>query len=146
MSEENVEVVRECADTFNAFMRGEVTEEAATEVAQRVLGPQFEYHWHSRRGMFPDQPQHVRGFPAFIAFWKQARGAFVDLVMEPLEFIEAPNDRVLTPTRQTGRGRESGVPVEGRFFQVWTLRDGKVREVEFFLRRADALEAAGLRE
>ena len=147
MSEENVQIVREAYDNFNAFMHGEMTEEALMEVAQQVLDPQFEYHWHSSLGMFPDEPQHLRGVPAFMAFWKQVRSAFVDLVTEPLEVIEAPDDRVLTPAYITGRGRESGVPVEvGRYFQVWTFRCGKLREIEFFLRRRDALEAAGLSE
>jgi hypothetical protein len=31
-------------------------------------------------------------------------------------------------------------------FIVWTLRDGKIRKMELFRHRADALEAAGLRE
>ncbi len=146
MSEENVELVRECFDAFNAFVRNEMTEEDITRVARRLVDPQFEFHWHSRRGMFPDEPQQIEGFPAFMAFWEQVRSAFVDFVMEPLEFIEAPDDRVLIHTRQSGRGRESGVPVEGQFFQVWTFRDGKLREGEVFVRRADALEAAGLRE
>jgi hypothetical protein len=32
------------------------------------------------------------------------------------------------------------------FFEVDTLRDGKVRKIEYFRHRADALEAAGLSE
>jgi ketosteroid isomerase-like protein len=131
---------------FNAFMRGEMSEEAVMAVAQETVDPHFEYHWHSRGGMFPDQPQELRGVPAFVSFWTQIRGAFVDLVSEPLEFVEASDHRVLTPMRTTGRGRESGVPVDGQHFQVWTFRDGKVLDMELFVRRADALEAAGLRE
>jgi ketosteroid isomerase-like protein len=66
--------------------------------------------------------------------------------VEPLEFIEAPDDRVLISIRQTSRGRQSGVPIEYHYFQLFTIRDGKVRKVEFFRHRADALEAAGLSE
>ena len=146
MSRENVEIVRKALDTFNAFMRGEVTDEDAAQLGQQLVDPQFEFHWHSRRGMFPDEPQHLRGFSEFLEFWRQFRTAFADLSIDPLEFIEASDNRVLIPCRQTGRGRESGVPVEAHFFQVWTIRDGKVRDAEFFLRRADAVEAAGLRE
>jgi len=32
------------------------------------------------------------------------------------------------------------------FFQLSTIRDGKVSKIEYFRHRADALEAAGLRE
>ena len=42
--------------------------------------------------------------------------------------------------------RESGVPISIHFFQVCTIRDGKVRRIEYFRHRVDALEAAGLRE
>jgi ketosteroid isomerase-like protein len=146
MSQENVEIVRGCFDTFNAWTHGEVSDEAAMEWGQRILEPQFEYHWHSGRGMLPDEPQHIRGLSEFAASWVQMRDSFVDLTFEPLEFIQAPDDRVLVPIRATGLGRESGAPVADEFFQVWTFRDGKVRDVEELHSRAEALEAAGLSE
>ncbi len=145
MSEENVEIVRKCYEAFNAFMRRELSEEAISEVARQFVDPEVEWRWHGRRTM-PDQPQQLRGFPEFVAFWEQFRSAWVDLVTEPLEFIEAPGDCVLVVLRQSGRGRESGVPIETHFFQVWWIRDGKVRKGEIFRHRADALEAAGVRE
>jgi hypothetical protein len=39
-----------------------------------------------------------------------------------------------------------GVPIVIHFFEVFTIRDGRLREIEFFRHRADALEAAGLSE
>jgi ketosteroid isomerase-like protein len=45
-----------------------------------------------------------------------------------------------------GRGRASGVKVETRFYEVYTLREGKVSRVDEYTERAEALEAAGLRE
>ena len=140
MSEENVEIVRKRFDTLNAFMRGELSREALAE----LYDPQAEWHWHDRR-IYPDLPQHLRG-PEVIEFGEQLRGAWVDLTTEPLEFIEAPGDRVVTLIRQSGRGRESGVPIEVHAFQVFTIQDGKVRRAELFLERAEALEAAGLSE
>jgi ketosteroid isomerase-like protein len=141
MSEENVELVRKAFAAGNAFLRGELPSEAVEQFAD----PKIECIWHEERTM-PDQPQHLAGTPAILGFWEQLRSAWADLAMEPLEFIEAPGDRVLTPIRQTGRGRESGVPIELHFFQLVTIRDGRIRRVEFFRHRADALEAAGLRE
>jgi ketosteroid isomerase-like protein len=64
----------------------------------------------------------------------------------PCKRKAAPRDRVLTLIRQTGRGRQSGVPIEYHYFELFTIRDGKVLQIEFFRHRADALEAAGLRE
>jgi ketosteroid isomerase-like protein len=55
-------------------------------------------------------------------------------------------EAVLCFVRQAGRGRQSGVPVEIHFFEVFTIRDEKVRKAEFFRHRADALEAAGVSE
>jgi ketosteroid isomerase-like protein len=74
----------------------------------------------------------------------QFRDGWVDLLAEPLEVSEAPGDRVLALIRQSGRGRESGVPISIHYFGVWTFRAGKVRRVGYFRHRADALEAAGL--
>jgi len=142
MSQENVEIVRRSIDAFNAFMRGE----SAVPVVEHELADQrFEFHWHDER-IYPDVPQHLRGAPEFIEFWEQLRSAWVDLVQEPLEFIEAPEDRVLTPTLISGRGLRSGGSIDVHFFMVWTIRGGKVRKIEVFRHRADALEAAGLSE
>jgi ketosteroid isomerase-like protein len=141
MSQENVEIAREGIDAFNAFMRGDLTNEEAADIAD----PQIEWHWHARR-TFPDARQHLRGIPEMIGFWEQYRSAWADVVVEPGEFIEAPNDRVLIPSHQTARGRESGVPIEYHYFQLSTIRDGKVRKVEIFRHHAEALEAAGLSE
>jgi ketosteroid isomerase-like protein len=81
-----------------------------------------------------------------IAFSEQYRDEWEDLVAQPLEVIEAPGDRVVGLIRQSGRGRRSGVPIVIHFFQVLTIRDRKVRQIEYFRHRADALEAAGLRD
>jgi ketosteroid isomerase-like protein len=141
MSQENVEAVRKLGDAVNAFMRDELSSEAYAELHD----PQIEVHWHDQR-TYPDAPQHLRGLPEVIEFTEQYRNAWDDLAQEPLEFIEVPDDRVLVFIRQSGRGRESGVPIVIHFFEVITIRDGKVGKIEFFRHRADALKAAGLRE
>jgi ketosteroid isomerase-like protein len=136
MSRENVEIVRAAIDAFN---RGDWDSFAES------FDPQIEAHWHDQR-TYPDTPQHLRGVPEVIEFTEQYRSAWDELTQETLELTEAPDDRVLVFTRQSGRGHESGVPIEIHFFQVLTIRDGKVRKIEYFRHRADALEAAGLRE
>ena len=140
MSQKNVQIVREAFDDFNAFMRGELSSEAFAD----LLDPQIEVHFYEER-VFPDFPQHLRGIPEFIGWLNDVQGA-MDELAQPLEFIEAPRDRVLVPTRQSGRGRESGVPFELDYFALFAIRDGKVRSVEFFPDHAAALEAAGLWE
>jgi ketosteroid isomerase-like protein len=141
MPKENVEIVRRHIDATNAFMRGELSSEAYAE----SLDPQCEVHWRDRQ-TYPDTPQDLRGVPEIVAFSEQFRAGWVDLSQEPLECIDAPDDRMLVLIRQGGRGRESGVPVEIHFFEVLTIRDRKVRKIEYFRHRADAMGAAGLSE
>jgi ketosteroid isomerase-like protein len=67
--------------------------------------------------------------------------------MSPEEFIDAGDDRVFVFSREGGRGRGSGAEVETHpTAHLWTLRDGKAIRMQSYWERADALEAAGLRE
>ena len=141
MSEENVEIVRAYIDAVNAFMRGELS----SEVHAESFDPQCELLWHDQR-TYPDTPQHLMGASEVIAFAEKFRDDWIDVVQEPLELIQAPDGRVLAFIRQRARGRQSDVPIDIHFFEVWTIRDGRVRRLEYFRHRVDALEAAGLSE
>ena len=138
---ESTDTIRQATDARNAFMRGELSNEAYAE----HLDPQIELLWPDRQ-MYPDFPQHLRGLAECIAFAEQYRDGWIDLVREVLEVIEVPDGRVLALVRQSGRGRQSGVPIVIHFFELSTIRDGKVRKMEHFRHRADALQAAGLDE
>jgi ketosteroid isomerase-like protein len=48
--------------------------------------------------------------------------------------------------RQSGTGKDSGVPVELRFGIVHTVKDGRITETAMYMTPEQALEAAGLRE
>ena len=67
------------------------------------------------------------------------------LLMEVTEITEA-DDRVLTGSILTARGKDSGVETVLRFWQVVWLADGKATRRQIFLERAEALEAAGMAE
>lgn len=138
---QNADTIREGVNAFNAFMRGELSSEG---FAQR-FDPRIEMIWQDRQ-TYPDFPQQLRGIGEVIAFCEQYRDGWIDFVHELLELIEAPGGRVLALVRQSGRGRQSGVPVDIHFFQLWTMRDRKVHTIEYFRHRADALQAAGLAE
>ena len=58
----------------------------------------------------------------------------------PREFVDA-GDRVVVATLIRGRGRGSGVEVEARFYNVYTVRGGKVVRMDEFTTRTEALEA-----
>jgi ketosteroid isomerase-like protein len=93
----------------------------------------------------PTQEGQVEGLTAVRATMERWEDSFENLVVTYEESIDA-GDRVVLKTHVTGCGRESGVEVEDRTYMVWSLRRGKVLRMDEFTERADALEAAGLRE
>jgi hypothetical protein len=48
--------------------------------------------------------------------------------------------------RQRGRSKAGGVLVEGRFAQVWTVREGRGLRMDAYSDIGEALKAAGLKE
>ena len=71
--------------------------------------------------------------------------SFDRLTIEGTEFIDA-GEHVFVALLQRGWPRGSQTVVEGRWWQVSTLRDGEVIRVQVFPTREAALEAAGLSE
>jgi ketosteroid isomerase-like protein len=63
-----------------------------------------------------------------------------------VEDVFDAGDQVVTFVRQRGKARHGGPEVDMPFAQVWTFRDGLVTRMEMYSDRAEALEAAGLRE
>jgi ketosteroid isomerase-like protein len=53
------------------------------------------------------------------------------------------DDKVVVVVFQRGVGRTSGVPVERRVGQMWTVRDGRAVRWQIFKDREEALAAAG---
>jgi hypothetical protein len=55
------------------------------------------------------------------------------------------NQLVVSMTNR-GRGKASGVETTWGAWLVWTIRDGRAVRGQAFMRKGDALEAAGLQE
>ena len=55
-------------------------------------------------------------------------------------------DRVLAFMQLTGSGRASGIPTGAETGNVYDLVDGKIKRIQVFFDREEALEAAGLSE
>ena len=130
MSEENVEIVRR-AFAYEIYGVGDRAEAEAIFDPNVVMNP------------IDEGPSY--GFDAMRSDWERWASAFEELEVTAEEFIDA-GDRVLVTAYHRGRGRGSGVEVDTRFYELYTLRDGKVVRVDEFTDRPDALEAAGLRE
>lgn len=128
MSQENVEAVRL---SIAAYQRGE-WDEATAYLAPDVV-------WEV------GQELPARGPAAVREMWRRWNDEWERLDTVGEEIIDA-GDRVFVAMHYQGRGRMSGVAVDQWVFEVHTFRDGRcVSKVDFHT-RADALEAAGLRE
>ncbi len=93
------------------------------------------------RPEFPDAGAYlglegIRGYmQRFLEGWDHA-------VIEGEEFMAA-GESVVVQVHQQASGLKSGVPVNMRYFQVWTLRGGAVIRIESVKGREEALEAVG---
>jgi len=130
MSQENVEVVRKAID-YEYHGVGDRAEAEAIFDPQVVLNP------------IDEAPSS--GFDAMRSDMARWASAFDELKVTFEEIIDA-GDKVVVVAYHQGRGRGSGVEVDTRFYEVYTLRDGKVSRVDEYIDRAEALEAAGLSE
>jgi ketosteroid isomerase-like protein len=132
MSRENVEVVRRQAD---AYAQGD------WEAAMSFFHPDVVYdisRYSAGGGVFHGHEGVRAGFSEWIGSWEDYR-------YELLEVIDAGDDKVVTTSRQTGRGRGSGVEVEVANAVVNTLRNGKIVRMDVYATHSEALEAVGLR-
>ena len=72
--------------------------------------------------------------------------------MDTLDFDQQTEElisvdaKVVALVRRVGRGKTSGAQGEISMAMVWTVRDQAITRLEFFLDRAQALEAVGLSE
>jgi ketosteroid isomerase-like protein len=130
MSEENVEIVRQAVEAFNARDR------------DRLLGlmdPEIEF-----RSVF--ERKTYRGLAEMVQYREDLDATLEEFHSEDDRFLDAGGDRVVYLYRVVGRGTGSGVPVNRENAILWQLRNGKLLKGEVYLDHAQALEAAGLRE
>jgi ketosteroid isomerase-like protein len=133
MSQENVEIVRDAAMTFN---RGDLDawfEYLADDIDYRAI-----------EGALDDRGP-IQGKAAMRAHWQDWLDTFDDLKAEPLELIDVGDD-VVTVLRFAGRAKLSGVQSDLTFAIVYTLRDGKIARGREYWTKEQALKAAGLSE
>jgi ketosteroid isomerase-like protein len=147
MSQENVEIVRRVLELFRSR---DWTAEAGfgerdVAAAIELFHPDFELD--STRAPMADLRGKFRGLSEagdFRSRWLEAWGS----IEFEYELTDAGEHVLATIRRQVMRGQGSGVEVElPAYWQVFTLREGRVARQVFFLEaEAEALEAAGLSE
>ncbi len=128
MSQENVEIVR-WAFAYEMYGHGDRAEAATYFASDFVMNP------------IEEGPSY--GLDSIRDNFEQWASAWEDLEVTAEEFLDA-GDRVVVTARHRGRGRGSGVTVDARFYEVYTLRDGKVIRADEYAERTEALRAAGL--
>jgi ketosteroid isomerase-like protein len=134
MSQENVEILRRL---YERWASGDFT-------PTDPFDPDVE---HSRIGaQTPDLEGRWVGLDEFGTAFREYLEALSDLRTEAERIIDLSDDRVLVLSRQTARGKQSGVPIDHELGDLFTLRDGKIVRFYSYWNRVDALEAAGLRE
>jgi ketosteroid isomerase-like protein len=124
MSQDNVEIVR-------TFLRADV-DEALTCADPGIV-------WN------PIEELPTQGHDAVRASLARWKAEWDDYKVLPEEFVDG-GDRIVVTVRLRGRGRGSGVHIDARFYDVYTLRDRKIVRMDQFTERSEALEAGGLRE
>jgi ketosteroid isomerase-like protein len=134
MSEENVETVRFAYDALSNSGLDEFIECWADDLDHRGI-----------RGA-PDDPGPIHGRDAMRSYIQDWIETFDDFKIQPLELIDAGEERVVGILRIGGRAKLSGVETDQTFGAVFTVRDGKICRGREYATRAETLEAAGLSE
>jgi ketosteroid isomerase-like protein len=129
MSEQNVKAVKE---GFEALERGDVDDLLAR------IHPEFEFTTPPTLTVEPDT---YRGEEGVRRYFDSFYDAMEDVRFVPEEFIDA-GERVVVPVQLLARGKETGLEVEQRIVQVWSVRDGKASRVEVFATLEEAMDAA----
>ena len=129
MSQENVELVRAM---FRAWNQGDY------DTAQDLFDPDVEVE-SALDADFDGEYRGHSGLAKLMQFW----GAFGDFHTD-LERCIPVGNAVVTLLHHHATGRHSGIEVEMRNWQVFTIRNGKIVHYGLFSTESQALEAAGL--
>jgi len=88
----------------------------------------------------------IHGKDALRAYVQDWSDTFEDFRIEPVELIDAGEDKVIAVLRASGQAKLSGVETDLTYAVVYTIPDGKIARGREYWNREEALEAAGLRE
>jgi len=88
----------------------------------------------------------VYGLKAVDEFMRSYVGAFEGYRYEAERLTDLGSGAVLAVVTETGRGRNSGVPVHRFYAVIYNVLDGKIARMTMFAGEEEAREAAGLSE
>jgi uncharacterized protein len=133
MSQENVELARRASNAWN---------EGGAEAVLSYLDPEVE--WHPPRESM--EPGTYRGHAGVREYLGRLGEVFPEARIESVDVIDVNEERVISVIRVIARSEKFGTEIDAKWAWLIKVRDGKGIEVRTFTDRAQALEAAGLRE
>ena len=133
MSQENIELARRASHAWN---------EGGIEAVLPFLDPDVE--WHPPRESM--EPGIYRGHAGVRDYSGRLGEVFDQRRVEPVEVIDVDAERVISVIQVIGRREKFGTDIDAVWAWLVTLGGGKIIEVRIYTDRAQALDAAGLRE
>jgi ketosteroid isomerase-like protein len=144
MSQENVEVVKRLIPPGGMDYKLLFGDDAVWAVAKQRLEPLVTSDF---KGAFITWGQTeftgLDGMRQAFLDWLAPWTSYED---EIKEVFAAGDDRVVVVGLEHGHRRDTGAEVTAESAGVYFLRNGKIERVEYYAKRAEALEAVGLTE
>ena len=141
MSQENVEIAKEGVAAINeAYRTGDIL--PWRRQVEAVCDP--EVVLEAGTEVFTEG--EWRGHEGAVGFVANQMEVLEGMWLRGDEYIDVDEDWLIVATTFGGRARHTGIAVEMDPFHVFRFRDRKVVQWQVFLKREEALEAAGLSE
>ena len=144
MSAENVELVRRLQPRPEADLAVIFRDQEAFAAAEAALAPFFhpDCEVAAELGTLGSYRLHT-GFHGLRDTWLEWLEPWASYRSEIERLIDV-GDRVVVLVRDFGRREEGGPEVAMTTGAIWTVCEGRISAVVFYVRREDALRAAGL--
>jgi ketosteroid isomerase-like protein len=147
MSQENVELIRGLqpsdVDLVEVFRSADAAEALMAGADDVPISPDATIEFVGGESALG--PGQYRGLRGLVEGWRAWLEGWDSQVMQLEELIDA-GGQVVALVRIKGRTTRHGVEVEHAPAAVWTIEDGTVVGISFYLDRDQAFEAAGLEQ
>jgi ketosteroid isomerase-like protein len=130
MDREDVEALRSFFEELNPLLAGD---ESLQGLAERYIEPDCVAELGTMEGTF-------NGPAGFARYMEGQRDIIDGLRIEPEEFVEA-GDQVVMPFHLHGHAKETGLPIEFHYTQVFTMRNRRFARVRMYASKERALAA-----
>ena len=146
MSQENVELVRSLQPSGDTDLVALFRDDATAVALMESLSPFFHEDFEVVAPTFvAGQRARFVGLDGLRAGWLDWLDPWESYRVEVEDVVDAGDDAVVL-VRDFGRRAGMTAEVSVLSAAVWTVRDGRIARVAFYLDRSEALDAAGLSE